>query len=162
MTEKQNSYPGSSRAEGVPTVVSGWGAELTAAELHALLRLRVEVFVVEQQCPYPEIDGQDLLPDTRHFWIPLDTQVAGCLRMLTEPDGVLRIGRVCTARPARGQGLGARLMQAAMEFSGGAEYVLHAQTWAQGFYARFGFRPVGEEFALDGIPHIAMRRSRLR
>ncbi|MFC4000714.1 GNAT family N-acetyltransferase [Prauserella oleivorans] len=140
--------------------VSRRGPELTAAELHDLLRLRVDVFVVEQECPYPEIDGLDLLPKTRHIWQPAENGgVAGYLRLLQEPDGVVRIGRVCTSLPARGSGLGARLMEAALDHAGEAECVLNAQTYAQGFYARFGFRPEGDEFDEDGIPHIAMRRS---
>ncbi|MEU6642262.1 GNAT family N-acetyltransferase [Saccharomonospora sp. NPDC046836] len=134
------------------------GRELTAAELHDLLRLRVEVFIVEQECPYPEIDGKDLLPGTRHIWAPGPDGVAGCLRILAEPGGVQRIGRVCTAKSARGTGLGAQLMAAALDAVGDAECVLDAQTYAQGFYARFGFRPEGEEFDEDGIPHITMRR----
>ncbi|WP_199430267.1 GNAT family N-acetyltransferase [Qaidamihabitans albus] len=135
------------------------GGELTAAQLHDILRLRVDVFVVEQECPYPEIDGRDLLPGTRHFWAQGEDGAAGYLRVLAEPGGVLRIGRVCTAPQARSTGLGARLMTAALEYAGGAECVLDAQTYAQGFYARFGFRPDGEEYLEDGIPHIPMRRS---
>ncbi|MFF5988959.1 GNAT family N-acetyltransferase [Prauserella flavalba] len=134
------------------------GTDLTAAELHDLLRLRVDVFVVEQECPYPEIDGKDLLPGTHHIWEQGDGGVTGCLRVLEQPGGVLRIGRVCTAASARGTGLGARLMAAALEYAGDAECVLDAQTYAQGFYARFGFEPEGEEFDEDGIPHIRMRR----
>lgn len=141
--------------------VSRWGPELTAAQLHDLLKLRVDVFVVEQQAAYPEVDGKDLLPSTRHVWIPRDGGVAACLRVLTEPDGALRIGRVCTALDVRGTGLGAVLMDAAMAFADGAECVLDSQTYAQGFYARYGFRPVGEEFVDDdGIPHIRMRKPR--
>lgn len=141
-------------------IVSAWGGELSAAQLYDLLRLRVDVFVVEQECPYPEIDGRDLVGGTRHFWVPSGDGVAGCLRVLAEPDGVLRIGRVCTSPAARGTGLGARLMRAAMDFAGDAECVLDAQTYAEGFYARFGFRRAGEEFDEDGIPHVTMRRPR--
>ncbi|MBK1786721.1 GNAT family N-acetyltransferase [Prauserella cavernicola] len=123
-----------------------------------MLRLRVDVFVVEQECPYPEIDGKDLLPGTTHLWQPSAHGVEGCLRVLEQPGGVLRIGRVCTAASARGTGLGARLMAAALEFVGDAESVLDAQVYAQGFYARFGFEPEGEPFDEDGIQHITMRR----
>lgn len=145
-------------------VLSRPGAELTAVQLHDLLRLRVDVFVVEQKSSYPEIDGQDLLASTRHFWIPGELDgtnpkgIAGCLRMLAEPGGVVRIGRVCTAVWARGTGLGVRLMTAAMDVAGNAECVLHSQTYVQDFYARFGFRTEGDEFDDDGIMHITMRR----
>ncbi|EID53222.1 GNAT family N-acetyltransferase [Saccharomonospora xinjiangensis] len=141
------------------TVVSRSGDELTPAELYALLRLRVDVFVVEQECPYPELDGRDLSPGTRHVWAATsDGRLAGCLRVLSEDGGIERIGRVCTAGFARGIGVGDLVMRAAMELTGNAECVLDAQTYATGFYARFGFRPEGEEFVEDGIPHITMRR----
>ncbi|WP_298181016.1 GNAT family N-acetyltransferase [Saccharomonospora sp.] len=141
------------------TIVSRAASELTPTELYELLRLRVDVFVVEQECPYPELDGRDLHADTHHVWATSsDGRLAGCLRVLTEAGGVLRVGRVCTAAFARGTGVGGRLMQAAMDLAGDAECVLDAQTYATGFYARFGFEPEGEVFLEDGIPHITMRR----
>lgn len=133
------------------------GVDLTPAQLYALLKLRVDVFVVEQDCPYPELDGRDLFPDTGHFWHEEDGELLGCLRLLREPDG-WRIGRVCTAKQARGAGLGARLMAAAMAHIGDAPAVLDAQTYASAFYARFGFTPTGTPFDEDGIEHITMRR----
>jgi ElaA protein len=135
------------------------GDELTAAELYALLKLRVDVFVVEQRCPYPELDGRDLLPGTVHFWVQPDDEPLAYLRVLTEPGGGARIGRVCTLHKARGAGLGSALMAAALAEIGDAPAVLDAQVYAQGMYAKFGFRPVGEEFLEDGIPHITMRRA---
>lgn len=134
------------------------GDELTAAELYALLKLRVDVFVVEQEAPYPELDGRDLLRDTGHLWYPPTGEPQGYLRLLREPGGGWRIGRVCTTRAARGTGLGGRLMAEAMARIGDAEAVLEAQTYAQEFYARFGFEPEGEPFDEDGIEHVTMRR----
>lgn len=131
------------------------GDELTAEQLHTILKLRVDVFVVEQNCPYPEIDGRDLLPSTRHFWVD---GFGSYLRVLAESDGAGRIGRVCTAADARGQGLAAHLMQAALETGPERDWVLDAQTYAQGFYAKFGFQPHGEPFDEDGIPHLTMWR----
>jgi ElaA protein len=137
---------------------SAAGDEITATQLYALLTLRVDVFVVEQECPYPELDGRDLLPDTRHlWWQPADT-LLGYLRLLRDPDGAHRIGRVCTAKEARGTGLGAHLMTAAMAHVGDDPAVLEAQTYAQDFYARFGFTPTGEPYLEDGIEHVTMRR----
>lgn len=133
------------------------GDALTPAELYGLLRLRVDVFVVEQECPYPELDGQDLVPSTQHLWTGHDGDISACLRVLAEPGGVLRIGRVCTAKAARGTGVASTLMRAAMEQAPGAEYVLDAQTYAEGFYARFGFVAEGEPFDEDGIEHVTMR-----
>ena len=134
------------------------GDELTAAELYALLTLRVDVFVVEQKAPYPELDGRDLRPDTGHLWSPPTGEPQGYLRLLREPDGGWRIGRVCTTQAARGTGLGARLMAEAMTRIGDDDAVLDAQTYAQRFYARFGFAPEGDPFDEDGIEHITMRR----
>lgn len=133
------------------------GDELSAERLYALLRLRVDVFVVEQECPYPELDGRDLRADTVHLWWPASGPVRAYLRLLREPSG-WRIGRVCTAAEARGKGLAARLMAAAMERVGDADVVLDAQTYAQEFYARFGFEPEGAPFDEEGIEHITMRR----
>ncbi|MBB4685240.1 GNAT family N-acetyltransferase [Amycolatopsis jiangsuensis] len=134
------------------------GPELTAAQLYAILRLRADVFVVEQDCVYADLDGRDLEPDTRHRWFTGDDgEVLAYLRVLADPGGVDRIGRVVTARIARGQGLAGRLMAAALDGVTG-EFVLDAQTYAQGLYARFGFVAEGEEFLEDGIPHRTMRR----
>jgi ElaA protein len=133
------------------------GPELTAAQLHDILRLRVDVFVVEQKAAYPELDGRDLLPDTRHLWFEDSGGVTSYLRVLADPGGVRRNGRVVTAAQARGQGLAAQLMDAALTIPG--EYVLDAQTYVQGFYARYGFTAEGAEYTDDdGIPHIRMRR----
>ena len=138
---------------------SAKGGEITAAELYPLLKLRVDVFVVEQECPYPELDGRDLLPTTVHLWWQPDDEVLGYLRLLRDPDGTHRIGRVCTPLSARGSGLGALLMKAAMEQIGDEEAVLEAQTYALDFYARFGFVAEGERYLEDGIEHQTMRRA---
>jgi Predicted acyltransferase len=141
-------------------VQSASGTDITAAQLYDVLRLRVDVFVVEQDCAFPELDGLDLLSTTRHFWLPIkqDGELAGCLRVLAGTDGVLRVGRVATSVTARGTGAGARLIEAAIDYIGDVESVLGAQTYAKGFYARFGYQPEGEEYDEDGIPHITMRR----
>jgi ElaA protein len=130
--------------------------QLDAATLYALLRLRVDVFVVEQRSPYPDLDGRDLEPSTRHLWIG-EPPVA-YLRLLAEPDGTLRIGRVAVAPAARGTGLAGRLMDAALDLVGDRDCVLDAQTYLVDFYTRYGFAPTGPEFLDDGIPHLPMRR----
>ncbi|NUT90582.1 MAG: GNAT family N-acetyltransferase [Saccharothrix sp.] len=137
-----------------------WSADLTAAEVYQLLKLRNEVFVVEQNCVYADLDGRDLEPTTRHFWLETDGTTQAYLRLLEEPDGTYRIGRVCTARAARGLGFSRRLVEAALVEVGRTECVLDAQTYVADFYASFGFRPEGAEFIEDGIPHLRMRRSR--
>jgi ElaA protein len=137
------------------------GGEITAAELYPLLKLRVDVFVVEQECPYPEIDGRDLEPSTVHLWWQPGDEVLGYLRLLRDPDGTHRIGRVCTTMSARGSGLGALLMKAAMDHIGDDAAVLDAQTYALDFYARFGFVAEGDRYLEDGIEHQTMRRAAL-
>lgn len=143
---------------GSNVVASASGAELSAARLYALLRLRVEVFVVEQGCPYAELDGRDLDPATRHLWIDGGTRPVAYLRVLREGAG-LRIGRVCVARPERGTGLARRLLHAALAGAGDAPCVLDAQTRARGLYEPFGFVAEGRPFDEDGIEHVRMRRS---
>ncbi|GGP48215.1 GNAT family N-acetyltransferase [Saccharothrix coeruleofusca] len=137
-----------------------WSADLTPAQLYGLLRLRGEVFVVEQSCAYNDLDGRDLEPGTRHFWLEAEGgDPLACLRLLEEADGGFRIGRVCTARAARGRGCSRRLVEAALVEVGDRECVLDAQTYVVDFYASFGFQPEGAEFIEDGIPHLRMRRS---
>jgi ElaA protein len=138
---------------------SAKGDDITAAELYPLLKLRVDVFVVEQECPYPELDGRDLLPTTVHLWWQPEDEVLGYLRLLRDPEGTHRIGRVCTTLATRGSGLGASLMKAAMEQVGDEAAVLEAQTYALRFYARFGFVAEGERYLEDGIEHQTMRRA---
>ncbi|MER7168545.1 GNAT family N-acetyltransferase [Micromonospora sp. NPDC000207] len=133
-------------------------ADLPPRTLYDLLRLRVDTFVVEQECPYPELDGRDVEPDARHLWISRDGAVLACLRVLYEPDGTARIGRVAVAPAERGGGHGARLMTEALALVGAAPCVLSAQSHQAGFYARFGFTADGPEYDEDGIPHVPMRR----
>lgn len=137
-----------------------WAADLTTSQLYALLKLRGEVFVVEQNSLYLDLDGRDLEPSTRHFWLETDGSLApvAYLRLLEEPDGSFRIGRVVTARAARGCGFSRRLMEAALVDVGNAPCVLDAQVYVADFYASFGFEPEGSEFIEDGIPHLRMRR----
>ena len=132
--------------------------ELTPATLYALLRLRVDVFVVEQRCAYPELDGRDTEAGTRHLWTNRDGVPVGYLRILAEPDGGARIGRVCVAPSERGSGLGRRLIAAALDRLGGRPCVLDAQAHLTGFYGSLGFTATGPEYVEDGIAHVPMRR----
>ncbi|MCB1004925.1 MAG: GNAT family N-acetyltransferase [Acidimicrobiales bacterium] len=139
------------------TVRSCAFADLEPRVLHDLLRLRCDVFVVEQDCPYPDIDGRDAEPGARHFWVADGEALVACLRRLADPDGVTRIGRIATRADRRGQGLAAALVAAALDGVDGPA-VLDAQSQMVGWYARFGFAPDGPEFVEDGIPHVPMRR----
>lgn len=132
------------------------GDALDASTLYGLLRLRVDVFVVEQGCPYPELDGRDLAPTTRHCYVTEFEAPVACLRLVAEPGGSTRLGRVATAPAARGRGLAAALLHHALSLAG-RPVVCHAQAHLADWYSRFGFRPTGPEFDEDGIPHVPMR-----
>jgi ElaA protein len=134
-------------------------AELDTFTLYGLLRLRVEVFVVEQKCPYPELDGRDVEPDTRHLWLDDTGTPSAYLRLLRDPEGTSRIGRVCVAQKLRGGGAAAVLMRTALDIVGAQPSTLEAQAHLVDFYARFGFRPCGPEYVEDGIPHVPMLRA---
>ncbi|MET8349251.1 MULTISPECIES: GNAT family N-acetyltransferase [unclassified Micromonospora] len=133
-------------------------ADLNAHTFHDLLKLRIDVFVVEQHCPYPELDGRDVEPGTRHLWLTDGGAPLAYLRILADPDGVARIGRVVVAPAARGGGHAGRLMTAALEVVGNRPCVLDAQSHLVAFYTRHGFTVSGPEYVEDGIPHTPMRR----
>ncbi|WP_433532127.1 GNAT family N-acetyltransferase [Micromonospora sp. CA-263727] len=135
-------------------------ADLDARTFHDLVRLRVDVFVVEQECAYPELDGRDIEPGTRHVWLTLDGAPVAYLRILADPGAVARIGRVLVAPAARGGGHAGRLMAAALAEIGDRPSVLEAQSHLVDFYARHGFTVSGPEYVEDGIPHTPMRRDR--
>lgn len=153
-----------STAAMAATVHRAWAADLDAPTLYELLRLRVDVFVVEQACPYGDLDGRDLEDRARHYWLGGDGRtrgpVLGCLRLLKEPGGEYRIGRLCTARSARGRGLGRRLMEAVLGEIGDGPCVLEAQEHLAAFYAGYGFTASGPSYGVDGIAHVPMRRER--
>jgi ElaA protein len=143
------------------TVHRAWAADLDARMLYELLRLRVDVFVVEQACPYGELDGRDLEDRARHYWLGGPGgrgQVLGCLRLLKEPGGEYHIGRLCTAPSARGRGLGVRLLEAALGEVGDGVCVLDAQKHLADFYRNYGFVVSGPDYNWDGVVHVPMRR----
>lgn len=121
-------------------------------------RLRQQVFVVEQDCAYPDLDGRDVEDATRHVVLLEGDTVLGTLRVLDDGEWA-RIGRVVVARAARGRGLAALLMDEAMAVCGEREVRLDAQTRLRGFYAAYGFEVTGPEFDEDGIMHVPMRRA---
>ncbi|MGI8433525.1 MAG: GNAT family N-acetyltransferase [Nocardioidaceae bacterium] len=136
--------------------------ELDPRVAYEMWALRVAVFVVEQRCAYLELDGRDLEPCTRHVWVAEGALLLGCLRVLREPSGEARIGRVCVRQDARGTGLAAGLVGKALvevdSPAGTRPCVLDAQSHVARWYERFGFAVSGPEFVEDGIPHLPMRR----
>lgn len=137
--------------------------ELTAAEVYAVARLRQDVFVVEQACPYPDLDGRDPEPGTSHVLLTEDGDLLGYARVLDD-DPRWRIGRVVLASPVRGRGLADGLVRAAVAhcttIDPTRDVVLDAQSPLAGWYAGHGFVADGPEFLEDGIPHTPMRLSR--
>jgi ElaA protein len=145
-------------------------AELTPAELYGILRLRVDVFVVEQACPYPELDGRDTEPTTTHLWVAADAadaaddaddadgegRVLATIRVLHNGED-RAIGRVATAADARNRGLSARLVQRGIELCEGRTIDIGAQAYLERWYERFGFRRSGPDYDEDGILHLPMR-----
>lgn len=147
--------------------ISRWDEidNLSPRALYAMLKLRVDVFVVEQKCPYPEIDGKDY--DAFHLRI-LDDAVHGgvlaaSLRVLPpeETGKPVKIGRIVVAPDYRGHKFGNRLLEEALVFAQQrfphAAIELGAQSYLRKFYGSFGFVPISDEYLEDGIPHIDMR-----
>lgn len=140
-------------------------SDLGKEQLYALLKLRSDVFVVEQKCAYPDLDGQDLEGDTHHLMGWEDDQLMAYLRLL-DPEsqgGDVVIGRVITAPAGRGKGLGHEMMEQALKQAEKhwpqVPIYLSAQAHLQRYYGKYGFEVAGDEYLEDGIPHIGMRRS---
>jgi ElaA protein len=129
-------------------------ADLAPATLYGILRLRSDVFVVEQDCVFLDADGRDSEPGAVHLWIEEDGEVVGCARVLDEADGS-SIGRVVTARSHRRRGVGAALVRAGIEHAA-RPAAINAQSQLVDWYAGFGFEVAGAEFVEDGIPHTPM------
>jgi len=135
------------------------GDALTAAHLHDVLRLRSEVFVVEQRSVYQDVDGLDLRADVLHLLGRSDDALVACARLIA--PGVLdehaHIGRVLVVAGWRGRGLGEDLVGRSIALARrqwpGTGLALSAQHHLVGWYARFGFTPVGELFDDGGIAH---------
>ena len=124
--------------------------ELTLDELYDSLRLRVNVFVVEQKCPYPELDGIDR--SSLHLLGREGGRLLAYLRLFRRPgeENTAQLGRVVTAVLRRGVAAAAEVLRC-------DEIIIEAQTYAVGFYAREGFTVCSDEFPEDGIPHVRMR-----
>lgn len=139
-------------------------SQLTVQQLYALLQLRCEVFVVEQTCPYQDVDGDDLVGENRHILGWRDGELVAYARILkseAEFEPVV-IGRVIVSRAVRGEKLGVQLMEqtlaSCLQHWPQKALYLGAQAHLQPFYARFGFAPVTDVYDEDGIPHIGMAR----
>ena len=133
-------------------------SQLTIDELYELLRVRSEVFVVEQNCVYQDLDGDD--QQSIHLWLTVEGKVVALARVC--PAGThmkeISIGRVITTE--RGKGFGRQIMldaiDAAIEHFNAERIDIEAQEYAKGFYERVGFKQSSDAFMLDGIPHVKM------
>ncbi len=137
--------------------------QLTTTELYQLMQLRVDIFVVEQQCPYHELDGHDMNQDVYHLLGYQGDQLSAYLRVLG--SGVtydsVSIGRVLIAPHARGQQLGFPLMQKGIEIAEqkllATSITIGAQHALIDFYRQLGFEACSEPYLEDDIPHIDMQ-----
>lgn len=135
--------------------------ELDTFELYALLQLRSEVFVVEQNCVYQDVDGYDQA--AMHLMVYKDEELCAYSRLL--PPGLkyesASLGRVVTRQSARGDGFGRALMTSALEHSQRlwpeAAITISAQHYLEKFYQSLGFTTESEPYLEDDIPHIRMR-----
>jgi ElaA protein len=133
--------------------------ELDARSAYDVWRLRQQVFVVEQRSPYPDLDGRDHEPTTRHLLSEADDVLVAYARVLDD-GGWARIGRVLVAPEARGRGLADALVRTALELVGDREVRLDAQTGLRDWYASYGFVVTGPPFDEDGVFHVPMARPR--
>jgi len=138
-------------------------SELDTQTLYTLLQLRVDVFVVEQNCPYPELDDKDLHPETRHILLKKGDKVIAYSRILA-PNvsfvGFPGIGRVCVSQTARRLGLGKILVEKTLAETAAlwphTDIHISAQCYLQRFYQELGFNAASEPYLEDDIPHLKM------
>ncbi|MFW5787789.1 MAG: GNAT family N-acetyltransferase [Bacillota bacterium] len=134
--------------------------ELTVNQIYEILKERVDVFVVEQDCPYHEIDGKD--KKSYHLWAGSKDQINAYIRIL--PPGIsykeASIGRVLVKEEYRRKGLGKELMTRGIEYiekqMNEDKIRISAQQYLYDFYTDLGFKQVSEMYLEDGIPHIEM------
>lgn len=133
-------------------------SQLTAEEIYEILKVRAQIFVVEQKILYNDMDDTDYV--SLHCFIKDNSKVIAYLRAFEEKDDkkALHIGRVLTL--CHGTGFGRMLMEAFLEnIRTGSEYKklrLNSQKHAVGFYEKFGFKTVSDEFLIENIPHFTM------
>ncbi|TJY34804.1 GNAT family N-acetyltransferase [Pontimicrobium aquaticum] len=138
--------------------------ELTTKELYDLLQLRSEIFVVEQDCVYQDLDGKD--EKALHIIGKKDNKIVAYTRVFKPGDYFKEasIGRVVVSKEERQHQYGYNIMEASIKaiknYFNETIIKLSAQTYLKKFYNNLGFKEVGEEYLEDGIPHIAMIKER--
>lgn len=134
-------------------------AEMTSTELWEVFQERVKVFVVEQNCPYQEVDEKD--QNARHVMIKRNGRLVAYARIVPHDDpNYISFGRVLVVKEFRGQHLAQRLVQVTLDeikrVAGIRQVKIAAQSYLQNFYAQFGFKPVSDVYLEDNIPHLDM------
>lgn len=140
-------------------------SQMTTEQLYELIKLRIDVFVVEQNCPYPELDNKDKFNGVHHLCGYQDEELVACARLL--PAGIsypsVSVGRVAIKTSARGEGLGHQLLQTALKHCQAlwpqSAIEIGAQAYLREFYEHYGFITTSEPYIEDGIPHIDMKRT---
>ncbi len=135
--------------------------ELTNSELYEILKLRQNIFIIEQRIIYPDLDDKDF--NSLHMWIE-ENGIQSYLRMIPlKQEKTLSIGRVLTTLQMRGKGAARRLIKAALDFAktqySGWSIHLHAQEYLKDFYGSLGFVETGSVFYYpdeDPVPHVPM------
>lgn len=136
--------------------------ELTVPELYKILKARCDVFIVEQNCPYPDLDDYD--QKSLHLWAEIDGEILAYCRLFN--FGIkykeCSIGRVLTTEKARGRNIGKQLMSYAVEVIETrfktSQIRISAQDYLLNFYQQFGFEDTGKKYLEDNIPHTEMFR----
>lgn len=133
--------------------------ELSAAQLIAIMRERVKVFVVEQHCPYQEVDGKDF--EARHVMLQSEGHLVAYSRIVPHDDGIhMSLGRVIVVREFRGQEIGRRIVGEGLaeirRLYPNTGIKIAGQNRLRKFYVSFGFVPVSDVYLEDGIPHVDM------
>jgi ElaA protein len=144
-------------------------SQMSADDVFAVMKLRTDVFFLEQQITEEELDTHDRDHRTHHVWAedPRGVAVAYARVVTQEPAPVgdlgigLSIGRLVVAPSHRRRGLGHELMRRCLEYCDGVPVILHAQAWVEGLYRSHGFVTVGEPFDEAGIVHVRMVRNQV-
>ncbi|NYF09892.1 ElaA protein [Leifsonia sp. AK011] len=137
--------------------------EISTAELYAVLKLRTDVFFLEQHVDEEELDWRDLEPTTVHYFSLDGRDAVACLRVLVDEvpehrDARHLVGRVVVRADYRGRGLAGALLERALEDFGEHPMLLHAQEYIAPLYAKHGFVAFGEVYEEAGIQHLSMYR----
>lgn len=133
------------------------GIDLTAAEVYAIWRIRDLVFSVEQDCREPDVDDRDLDAACHHLWFADDLGLTAYVRSYVDDEGVRHLGRVCTRKDHRGQGLAGQLIDS-VHARWVEPIVIGAQSHLEDWYGSRGYVVTGPHFEEAGIDHVPMRR----